>query len=45
MLRKILGFAVLAVVAFVLFKLAIGLLGAAIGIGFFLLKLALRTPS
>lgn len=41
MLRKILGFAVLAVVAFVLFKLAIGLLGAAISIGFFLLKLAL----
>lgn len=41
MLRKILGFAVLAVVAFVLFKLAISLLGVAVGVAFFLLKLAL----
>jgi uncharacterized membrane protein len=41
MLRKILGFAVLAVVAFVIFKLAIGLLGVALPIAFFLLKLAL----
>ncbi len=41
MLRKIIGFAVLAVVAFFLFRLAISLLGVAIGVGFFLLKLAL----
>jgi hypothetical protein len=41
MLRKILGFAVLAVVAFFVFKLALSLFGVAIGIAFFLLKLAL----
>ena len=41
MLRKILGFAVLAVVAFFVFKLAISLLGVAVGVAFFLLKLAL----
>lgn len=41
MLRKILGFAVLAVVAFFVLRLAISLLGAAFGIAMFLLKLAL----
>lgn len=41
MLRKILGFAVLAIVAFFLFKLALSLLGVAVGLGWFVLKLAL----
>lgn len=41
MLRKILGFAVLAVVAYFVFKIALSLFGVAIGIAFFLLKLAL----
>jgi uncharacterized membrane protein len=41
MLRKILGFAVLAVVAFFLFNLAVSLLGVATHVAFFLLKLAL----
>jgi hypothetical protein len=41
MLRKILGFAVLAVVAFFAIKLALSLLGVAFGIAFMLLKLAL----
>jgi hypothetical protein len=41
MLRKVLGFAVLAVIAFVVLKMAIGLFGFAIGAAFFLLKLAL----
>ena len=41
MLRKILGFAVLAVVAFFALKLALSLLGVAVGVGFFILKLAL----
>lgn len=41
MLRKILGFAVLAVVAFFAIKLAFSLLGVAFGIAFMLLKLAL----
>jgi hypothetical protein len=40
MLRKLIGFAVLAVVAFFIFKLAISLLGVAFGIGLVLLKLA-----
>ena len=40
MLRKLIGFAVLAVVAFFVFRLAIGLLGVAFGIGLVLLKLA-----
>jgi uncharacterized membrane protein len=41
MLRKIIGFAVLAVVAVVVLKLAFGLLGFAFGAAIFLLKLAL----
>ena len=41
MLRKILGFAVLAVVAYFVIKLAFSLFGVAIGIAFMLLKLAL----
>jgi uncharacterized membrane protein len=41
MLRKILGFAVLAVVAFFALRLAFSLLGVAVGLAFFLLKLAL----
>jgi len=41
MLRKILGFAVLAVVAFFALRLAFGLLGVAVGLAFVLLKLAL----
>lgn len=41
MLRKILGFAVLAVVAFFAIKIAFSLLGVAFGIAFMLLKLAL----
>ena len=40
-MRKILGFAVLAVVAFFAIKLALSLLGVAFGIAFMLLKLAL----
>ena len=40
MLRKLIGFAVLAVVAFFVFKMAISLLGVAFGIGIVLLKLA-----
>ena len=39
MLRKLIGFAVLAIVAFFIFKLAISLLGVAFGIGLVLLKL------
>ncbi len=41
MLRKILGFAVLAVVAVVVLNLAFGLLGIAFKLAMFLLKLAL----
>lgn len=41
MLRKILGFAALAVVMFFVFQLAVSLLGVAFGIGVWLLKLAL----
>jgi hypothetical protein len=41
MLRTILGFALLAVVAVVVLKLAFGLLGFAFGAAIFLLKLAL----
>ncbi|MBI1723630.1 MAG: hypothetical protein HYR48_06965 [Gemmatimonadetes bacterium] len=41
MLRKILGFALLAVVAVIALKLAFGLLGFAFGAAMFLLKLAL----
>jgi hypothetical protein len=41
MLRTILGFALLAVVAIVLLRLAFGLLGFAFGAAMFLLKLAL----
>jgi hypothetical protein len=41
MLRKILGFAVLAVVAFFALRLAFSLLGVAVGLAFFILKLAL----
>ena len=41
MLRKILGFAVLAIVAVFLFNLALSLLGVAIGVAWWLLKLAL----
>jgi type III secretory pathway component EscR len=41
MLRKILGFAVLAVVAFFALRLAFGLLGVAVGLAFVVLKLAL----
>ena len=41
MLRKILGFAVLAVVAFVALKLAFGLLGFAFAAAIILLKFAL----
>lgn len=41
MLRKILGFAVLAIVAFFLFNLALSLLGWVAGIAWWLLKLAL----
>jgi len=41
MLRKIIGFAVLAVVAVVALNLAFGLLGFAFGLAILLLKLAL----
>ncbi|MFI5206402.1 MAG: hypothetical protein ACHQU8_06575 [Gemmatimonadales bacterium] len=41
MLRKILGFAVLAVVAFFALRLAFSLLGVAVGLAFVVLKLAL----
>ena len=41
MLRTILGFALLAIVAVVVLKLAFGLLGFAFGAAIFLLKLAL----
>jgi uncharacterized membrane protein len=41
MLRKIIGFAVLAVIAFVLFNVAVSLFGVAIGLAWFVLKLAL----
>ena len=41
MLRKILGFAVLAIVAVFAFNLALSLLGVAIGVAWWLLKLAL----
>ena len=41
MVRKILGFAVLAVVAFFALRLAFGLLGVAVGLAFVVLKLAL----
>ncbi|MEK6769606.1 MAG: hypothetical protein AABY85_11545 [Gemmatimonadota bacterium] len=41
MLRKIIGFAVLAIVAVIALKLAFGLLGFAFGAAIFLLKLAL----
>ena len=41
MLRKIIGFALLAVVAFFVFKLAVSLLGVAMSLAFTLLKLAL----
>lgn len=41
MLRKILGFAVLAVVAFVLFNLAMSLLGVAMSIAWKILQFAL----
>jgi hypothetical protein len=41
MLRKIIGFAVLAIVAWFALKLAIGLLGFAWGLAWTLLKLAL----
>jgi hypothetical protein len=41
MLRKILGFAVLAIVAVFVFNLALSLLGVAIGVAWWLLKLAL----
>jgi len=41
MLRKILGFAVLAVVAMVVLNLAFGLLGSLFGLAMWLLKLAL----
>lgn len=41
MLRKIIGFAVLAVVALVAFRLAVGLLGFVWGLAWLLLKLAL----
>jgi uncharacterized membrane protein len=41
MLRKILGFAVLAVVAMVALNLAFGLLGSLFGLAMWLLKLAL----
>ena len=40
MLRKIIGFAVLAIVAFFAFKLAVSLFGVAIGLAWILLKLA-----
>jgi hypothetical protein len=41
MLRKILGFAVLAVVAMVVLNIAFGLLGSLFGLAMWLLKLAL----
>lgn len=41
MLRKIIGFAVLAVVAVFVFNLALSLFGVAIGVAWWLLKLAL----
>jgi hypothetical protein len=41
MLRKILGFAAMAIVAFFLFQMAVSLLGVAVGIAWWLLKLAL----
>lgn len=41
MLRKIIGFAVLAVIAFFLFNLAVSLFGVAMGLAWFVLKLAL----
>jgi uncharacterized membrane protein len=41
MLRKILGFAVLAVVGFFALRLAFSLLGVAVGLAFLVLKLAL----
>ena len=41
MLRKIIGFAVLAVIAFFLFNLALSLFGVAMGLAWFVLKLAL----
>jgi len=41
MVRKILGFAVLAVVAFFALRLAFSLLGVAVGLAFVVLKLAL----
>ncbi len=41
MIRKILGFAVLALVALVLLQFAFGLLGFVWGLAWFLLKLAL----
>jgi len=41
MLRKILGFAVLAILAVVVFQLAVGLLGFAFGAAIVLLKWAL----
>ena len=40
-MRKIIGFAVLAIVAVIALKLAFGLLGFAFGAAIFLLKLAL----
>jgi len=40
-LRSILGFALLAIVALVVLRLAFGLLGFLTGVAFFLLKLAL----
>ena len=41
MVRKILGFAVLAIVAMVVLNLAFGLLGSLFGLAMWLLKLAL----
>jgi hypothetical protein len=41
MLRKIIGFAVLAIVAFFAFKLAVSLFGVAMTFAFLLLKLAI----
>lgn len=41
MLRKIIGFAVLAIVAYFAFRLAMSLLGVAIGLAWTLIQLAL----
>jgi hypothetical protein len=41
MLRKIIGFAVLAIVAFFALRLALGLIGVAFGLAWTLLQLAL----